>query len=436
MHMRADYVMRNFFYARTSGADNTQHYLDAAADAELIKDLFFIDGTASIGQQAISPFGPQVVDSGNLTSNRSEVQTYSLSPYLRHHFGQNATAELRVSRDSVHSNADDLLDSKSDRLHIGLKSGKDFSTMQWNVVYDDQRIDYKASDDVELKSLTGSLRYLVSSRLALTGTAGYEKNDYVAIGGKPEGSFWSLGAEWMPSERTFMAISAGRRYFGNTLSLALQHRTRIAVWRASYQEEITTSRSLFVMPSTPDTAAYLNELFINSIPDKVEREGQVNRFIHDANLPTTLFAPVNTFSNSVFLQKSAALSATSKGAKNTLIVSVFHTEREPQSVTGAIAPTITGTALGEEVRQNGVSALWNWSISPRTNVFTNAAFNRASLETTDRRDDNITFRVGMTHQIQQKVSGGVEVRHLEKRSSQSNEEFRENALTAFLLVRF
>lgn len=433
MHLNADYVMRNFFYARTSGASNTQHHLHAAADATLVDDLLFFDSDASLGQQVISPFGPQVADSGNVNGNQAEVRTYSLSPYLRHHFGHSATVELRVSRDAVNSSADNLLDSKSNRFRLSLNSGRDFTSLQWGVLYDGQRIDYRSSDDVELKILSGSLRYLLTPHFAVTGSTGYERNNYVAIGEKPEGAFWSVGADWTPVQRTSVSLSVGRRYFGNTLALAAQYRARIAVLSAAYQEEITTARSQFLVPSTADTAAYLNGLLINSVPDKAERENQVSHFIHEANLPPGLITPVNTFSNRVFLQKSANVSVASKGAKNTLIVRLFHTERDPQSVAMS---AIGAPLLDDASRQNGISALWNWALSPRTHVGANAAFSRASATTSDRHDDNVTFRIGVAHQLQPKLNGGIELRRLEKHSSQAGEEFRENALSAFLLMNF
>lgn len=435
MHVTADYAMRNFFYSRTSGASNTQHQLHARAGATLVDDLLFFDGDASLGQQAISPFGPQVADNGNLNGNQAEVRTYTLSPYLRHHFGQSATAELRVSRDGVDSDVDNVLDSQSNRVHVSLNSGRDFRSLQWSLLYDGQRIDYKSSEDVDLKRLSVSLRYLLTSRFAVTGAAGYERNNYAAIGEKPEGAFWTLGADWTPAQRTTISVSAGRRYFGNTVSLAAQHRARIAVLNAAYQEEITTSRSQFLVPSTADTAAFLNGLLMSSVPDSAERESRVSRFIHDANLPPSLDTPVNTFTNRVYLQKTASLSAASRGAKNTLITSLFHTERVPQSAAGPLQAS--GQALLEDAtRQTGISALWSWSLSPRTRLGANASFSRARTAAGDRRDDNMTFRVGVVRQLQPSLNGGIELRRLEKRSSQAGADFRENALSAFLLMNF
>lgn len=438
MKLGAEYTMRNFLYARESGASNTHHQLQAAAHAEMVEDLFYIDGKASAGQQAISAFGPQVAGSGHLSGNQADVRTYSVSPYLQHRFGRSATAEMRFSHDSVGADTGGLLDSRSNRVRIGLNSGSAFRTLLWGIAYDDQKIEYESAEDVETRSLSGSLRYRLSPRFAVTAAGGYEDNSYVSIGRKPEGKFWSLGAAWMPSERSSVEVSAGKRFFGDTLAIRAQHRTRLTVWSFGYQEDVTTTRSQFLVPSAQDTAAFLNGLWMSSIPDEVAREELVRSFIREAGLPATLVVPVNSFTNRVFLQKSAHASVALRGMKNTLTASVFRVEREPQSAPGndvALGPG-ADTLLGEASRQDGVSTVWNWRLSPRTSVTAGAGYSRVRSEATGRRDDNVTARIGLTHQLQQKLTGGVELRRLEKRSSDSGAEFRENAISAFLQMSF
>lgn len=438
MKLSADYAMRNFFYARSSGASNRHHHLQAAANAELVENLLHVEGKASAGQQAVSPFGPQVAGTGHLTGNQADVRTYSISPYLRHRFGRTATAELRYSRDTVSADAGGLRDSESDRLRISVNSGTEFKTLQWDVLYDDQKIDYEVSDDVRTRQLSGSLRYALTSHVALTASAGYEDNNYASIGKKPEGEFWMLGATWSPSERSSIALSAGRRFFGDTLSLGAQHRTRMTVWTVGYQEEITTTRSQFLVPSAQDTAAFLNGLWASSVPDQAAREELVRNFIREANLPSTLAVPVNSFTNRVFLQKSAHASVAIKGVRNTLMTSVYRIEREPQSTAAADTSLTAGSAalLGEATRQEGISTAWNLRLSPRTSVTASAGYSEVRSVATGRRDDNVTLRVGLSRQMQQKIKGGIELRRLEKHSSQTTGEFRESALAAFLQISF
>ncbi|HZW21713.1 TIGR03016 family PEP-CTERM system-associated outer membrane protein [Noviherbaspirillum sp.] len=438
MKLSADYGMRNFFYARTDGASNTQHYLQANANAELVENLFFIDGRASSGQQAISEFGPQVSGNGNLSGNETEVRSASISPYLRHRFGRAATGELRYSRDMVNADAGGLRDSNSDRVRLSIDSGSDFHTLQWGVLYDDQRIEYKDAEDVDTRALSGTLRYLVTPRISLTATAGREENSYASIGRNPEGSFWSLGAIWAPSERTHISAAAGKRFFGDTLSIDARHRTRMGIWSIGYQEDITTARSQFLVPVTQDTASFLSGLWEASIPDQAAREQLVQEFIRDASLPSTMVFPVTAYTNRVFLQKTAHASVAFRGAFNTLILNLFRTQREPQSASAADASLGVGIGAlaGEATRQTGAGAVWNWRLSPRTSVVASAGINRIHGQASGREDDNISARIGITRQLQQKVKGGVELRRLEKRSNQVNAEYRENAVTAFLQISF
>ncbi|HYD60382.1 MAG TPA: TIGR03016 family PEP-CTERM system-associated outer membrane protein [Noviherbaspirillum sp.] len=438
MRFSADYAMRNFFYGRSTKASNRHHHLNVMANAELVEDLFYLDGKASAAQQTISPFGPQTAGEGHLTNNQADVRTYSVSPYLRNRFGRSATAEVRYSRDAVSADTGGLSDSESDRVRISIQSGSDFRTLQWNVLYDDQKIHYDAADDVRTRQLSGSLRYALTSRFSLTATGGYEDNNYASIASKPEGDFWSLGAAWVPSERSSIAVSAGRRFFGNTLSVSAQHRTRMTVWSVGYQEEITTTRSQFLVPSAQDTAAFLNGLWTSSIPDQAAREETVRRFIREANLPSTVIVPVNGFTNRVFLQKSAHASLAIQGVRNTLMTSVFRVEREPQSSATSDISLTAGSAalLGDATRQEGISTAWHLRLSPRTNLTASAGYSEVRSAATRTRDDNVTYRLGLSRQMQQKIKGGVELRRLEKRSTQATGEFRENAVAAFLQISF
>ena len=438
LKFNAMYRMRNFFYARENDASNTQHHLQAAAHAELVDELFFVDGKAAVGQQAISAFGPQAVDNGLLAGNRAEIRTYSISPTLRHHFGRNVTAEARYTRDSVDTDAGGLLASRSDRLHLGLNSELAFRTLQWNVLYDQQTINYDHAENVETRMLSGTARYLITPRFSLNATAGHEDNSYVSIGEKPDGGFWSFGATWAPSERTSVSANAGKRFFGNTFSLNSQHRTRRTVWSMSYQEDITTARSQVLVPGSVDTSAFLDQLWSASIPDPLVREQLVSNFIRDTGLGSFLPFPVNSFTNRVFLQKSAHASVAISGVRNTLVVGLFRTEREPQTSGNAdlALPAATRMVLDEKTRQAGVTALWNWRLSSRTSATLNAGYNRVEAAATDRQDDNVTVRLGLARQFQPKLKGGMELRHLRHRSDRGDADYRENAIAAFVSIAF
>ena len=88
---------------------------------KLVDNLFFLDGRAAISQQNISLSGPQAADNVNVTGNRTEVKTYSVSPYLRHSFGNFASSELRYTHSGVSTGVGALSDSQVDSIHLRLE---------------------------------------------------------------------------------------------------------------------------------------------------------------------------------------------------------------------------------------------------------------------------------------------------------------------------
>ena len=66
-NLHANYTMNNLIYAEIEQFQQNRHQLNARATTELIEDLFFVDGRATIAQQNISLLGPQSFDNVNVT---------------------------------------------------------------------------------------------------------------------------------------------------------------------------------------------------------------------------------------------------------------------------------------------------------------------------------------------------------------------------------
>lgn len=279
---------------------------------------------------------------------------------------------------------------------------------------------------------------MISPRFSLNATSGYEKNNYLSIGGAPEGSFWTAGFTWAPAERTNITASAGRRFFGSTYALKASHRTRKTAWNLSYSEDITSTRDQFLLPATIDTADFLNQLWTSSIPDPAMRQQIVDAFIRDAKLPASLSDSINYFTNRYFLQKRLQASVALNGIKNTLVLSMFNTLREAQTAQ-EMDSTLLGSnslALNDETRQTGANLLWNWRITPRTSSNMNVGYAKTISLSTDREENTKSIRFGLTRKFQPKLNGSLDFRHIQRDSNLSGSDYRENAITASLNMRF
>lgn len=441
LKLNASYVMQNLVYAEESSRNTMNHILNANANAELVENFFYLDGRAAISQQNISLLGPQAADNVNSTGNRTEVQTYSVSPYLRHSFGNFASTEIRYTHDEVSTGGSGLLNSQADRIQLSLNSGSAFNKLGWGLNYSNSETDYGNTAQTNIQAtktevVSGNLHYSVTPKFRLTATGGYEKNDYDSIGEKPDGSFWTAGFSWAPSARTSINASAGRRFFGDTYSLAASHRSRLTVWSVGYSEDITTTRSQFLIPATIDTASYLNQLWSASMPDPVARQQFIDALIQGNVLPSALSGSVNYLTNRVFLQKRLQASVAMTGAKNTLVLSLFSVLRDAQSPQAQDGVLFNNLALSDKTKQVGGNAFWSWRLSPRTSANINAGYGRNSFPSLGRTDHDKTIRLGLSRQFRAKLNGSVELRRLQRDSSQSGGDYRENAVLASLFMRF
>ena len=439
LKVNANYTMQNLFYANQSNRNTTMHQLSSGANATLIKNLFFLDSTANISQQNISLLGPLTTNNENITNNRATVKTYSISPYILHNFSNFATTQARYTHNAAYTDSGGLSASQSDRILLSLTSGSAFRTLGWGLNYNKQKTG-GLSTSGENEQYSGNLYYRVSSKFSLTGTSGYQKYSYTSTTGSSAGSFWTTGFIWTPSQRTNITANTGKAFYGTTYTLMASHQTRRSTWSLNYNQNITTTRDQFMIPATTNTANFLNQLWTSNIPDSVMRQQTVDAFIRDNGLSASIFDPINILTNQFFLQKRLQATVALSGTKNTLVFSMFHMLREAQTLrdTNSALFGASNFTLNNNTKQIGGNALWSHQISPRTSANVSAMYIKSNILDTGQEDETKTFTAGLTKLIRPKLNGAVNFRHVERTSNtiQNGAEYRENAITATLSMRF
>ena len=443
LKLNANYALQGTTYLHNSSNSAFSNQLNATLKAEMIRNLFFLDATGSIGQQSISAFGPQSTGNININGNRTDVRSYSISPYLRHSFGSKAFSEVRYTHESVNSGSDLLSVSNTDRLNFSLSSGESSPKISWGLQGSAQKSHYSGQTNgqptVEQDSINANVRYFLTPHFSLTALAGYESDSYVAIGDRPtSGAHYTAGFVWKPTSRTDITATAGHRFFGRTYSLQANHRARNAVFRLSYAEDITTSQQQFTAPSTIGTAAFLDQLYAAQIPDPVARQQVVNALILQTGLASSLANPVNSLTNTYFLQKNLQGSVALNGVRNTIVLSVFDTRRTAQSAQAAsgLSSNSPFSALNDSNKQLGGAAVWNTRLSSSMNALADVNLTRTTSLATGRVDNYKTLRLSISQQFQNKLTGTIALRHSQQSSEVLGGDIRENAITASVLAKF
>ena len=442
-NLDASYMMNNLIYAKSDDLSRMRHQLTARGTAELYEDWFFVDGRAAITQQNISPLGPQAIDNVNVTGNRADVRTYSVSPYLRHRFQDFASGEVRYMRNYVNSNANALFNSHGDSVSANLSSGTAFPVFRWGLSYSNQMITFdRTGRTVELERSIANLGYRVTSQFSLTATGGYERNSFISIRNKHSSPTWTVGFIWMPSERTNIIANAGQRFFGDTYFVQASHRTRLMVWDASYDENITTFNQQAQQGGGAAIANSLSQLLAAQNPGMSPGLIQQNAgALLGLGLSGAFFDPNNFFTNRLFLQKRLQASVAMNGSKNTVVLRAFNMTRNALSAASDDFGLFgaANAALLSHTRQTGGNALWSYRLTNLTRANLNFGYTRYAFLGVNREDDHMLVRLSLSRQfpeIMRNLTGVVEVRHNQRDSNQPGANYRENGVVLALNMTF
>lgn len=422
----------------SAGLSRSQRQLNGDARAKLIDDLLFVDASGSIGQHSISAFGPPVATNDYSSSNRTEVSTWRISPYLVHRFGAFASSELRYTRDSVKAGSSGLGSSNSDAAALSVSSGPAFSTIGWGLQLNQQKLRDSNSGASTSQAALANLRYRVTRGLDLNATGGYDKQDYQSLGGATAGKNYSLGFDWKPSTRTGIRASAGKRYFGNSYLLALNHRSRRTVWNINYNDAITTTRAQLLAPTMIDTASMLDQLFTANIPDPVARQQAVDAYIRATGLPATMPSNVNYFSNRFLLQKQLQASLAWNGPRSTTVASLSSNRRNPLSVAtsdDALLPASLA-ALNDNTHQLSATLLSSYRLDSRTALTLSATAARTESLSTSIATTQKLITLAASRQFERRLKGELVLRRNQGGADAIGaRSYRENALSASLSLQ-
>ena len=408
---------------------------------ELAEGLLFVDASAARGQQNISPFGPRATGNDQYSrNNRTDIDTWSISPYLVHRFGSTADGQLRFTRDSV-GGGDNIGFRRTggNTLLATLTSGTAFRTIGWGATYSKQDLNGGRYGDSSNEKLVTNLRYILTQRISLLANAGYDRYEYEGLGGGDQGANWSLGFLWTPTARSTLQATAGRHFYGNTGSLMAMHRSRSTSWNLSYTDDITTSRQQFLLPSTIDTAGLLDGMFATAYPDPVVRAQVVQAYMQQNGLPPSLSDSINYLSNRFMRQKRLVASMVYRKGRSSAVLSGHLSDRNAISDQQSDSPLL-GSQQGrysDNVRQHGVEANYTYRLNTRANLTARYSLNESEARDRDYRSYQRVFQVGLSRRFGD-TTGSLDLRRrsgdLGNRASTGT--FTENAISATVFKTF
>ncbi|HSU43766.1 MAG TPA: TIGR03016 family PEP-CTERM system-associated outer membrane protein [Casimicrobiaceae bacterium] len=414
-------------YARTGGENNNvRPEVSLVGNAELVERLFYVDASAHVSQQYLSPFGAHPQNLTNATSNRYTAQSYRVSPYLKGDGANDIHYELRDN--NTWSNASDVSAATSSAYTNQILGNvtRDPRPLGWALDFD--RTDTRFSSQNALRSQLERARalWLPDPQLELSASAGYEDNDYGLFGSS--GVIYGAGFKWRPTSRSNMDATWEHRFFGSSYHVLVDHRTPLSVWSFLASRDITTyPQQLASLAAGVDVDALLNGLFASRVADPTQRQTLIDQLIRDRGLPTALSGPLALFSEQVTLQETLQTTAGLLGARNSIFVTAYRTRTEP--VTGqAAASAIDLLALQNDNTQTGTNVVWSYKLTPLYTLATSGDWSRSVPNAdTGLRSTQITFRIVLSAPLSPLTTVYTGARH-QRLISDVQQSYRETAV--------
>jgi len=459
LRVDVDYSLDGYLYANDNDRSRARSNLNGQARAELLQDWFYLDASARASQQLVDYVGGYGLGDAVGIQNTRQTYGYSLSPYLKHRFGSDATVEFRVGRDEYRSTGGGFSDSSTNRYHFSAVSGNNFFPLSWNLSYDRRETDYQSLTDTDSEQASAHGRLQIQREFGLIGQAGMQKGNFpgatnrirdfsyyglgvyytpgrrfsgeIAYNFSDSGNFVSGSVTLQPTLRTTLKASSAQRNFGRSHSLSLNHRTRKSSWGLIYQERLTSYDQL-VFQKVFDLLDCGGGLFVmvppdTSLPGCTPLSNAALASLTSIGL--TAFLPVSLQQTYVNKGLTGLFSYTLRRASVSL--SLFDTRQEYQG---------TG-ALGREDRRTGLQAALSVRPGERTTLTLSTGVSHLEVDDpnnagNNRKDDFWNIGLTLTRRFQPDVSGSLELRHQQRDSNLSNQDYTENAVAARLNMRF
>lgn len=425
-----DYTLKGLLYSRDSSRDRLQNDLKAAGTAALVENRVFVDVAGSISQQALSPFGIQAPDSALANTNRVEVATFTVSPYVRGRLAGLIDYEARLGYSVTRGDVSSASDNDASNAVLQLGGATRLAPLSWTAQLTHNEVDYSLGRRTEADMARGVLSWTVDPQLSLSAIGGAESNNYVSQD-KESHSIAGAGLKWRPSERTSLSAQVEHRFFGESHGVSFVHRAAHTVWGFNDARDISTGAGQPVTESLGNAFDLVFEQFTPVEPDPVIRRQLVNSFLQARGIDpaSQLFAAFPT--SAVTLLRSRTFSVAWIAPRDTL--TFIASDSDSRRLDTVVLPTndFLSTSF---IRQRGVSLNLSHLLTPLSSLSINAAYQRSSGSLDSLTTSLRSLTAQYARQFGRSTDFSLGARHAIFRSTTS--PYDETAVFATARVRF
>jgi uncharacterized protein (PEP-CTERM system associated) len=424
----AEYAFSARHYSRQSENKSFSNTLAASLAAEVIDGWFFVNASADIGQVPRSPFGVQAAEGSFLgESNRSEVASASISPYIQGSLAGLATYQLRLAATATRAEDAPESDSSSRLASLSLSSANSGAIFGWGLSATSQEVDFAQTEPTRTDRVNASLTMRPVSELTLGLSGGQESTDVIGLERRTYDN-WGWSVRFVPTLRTELSLQSDRRYFGNSHSFVASHRMRRSTLRYTDTRGTTGGSSNPSGVGRPVTLfALFDALFTTQQPDTNLRRQLVLDFLRSIGREPGELVAGGLLTQSESVQRRQDLGLAVNLVRSTFSMQAF------RSRIGAVDASAPG-ALGADVLQTGYTASLSHRLTPQSSLSLAGSRQMTKPSAGRPANDLKSASLSWSSQVSRMASTSVTARYSVFNSTAGG--YREAALTASLSLRF
>ncbi len=424
----------DLFTRKGRGTDDTDYRntLAARATAEVVPASAFVDATAAITQQAISPFGQQsVVGSVQQNDNQTEVRSVAVSPHARGGIGNWADYEVRFGAgySSTHGGPAIPTSRTSDAL-FRLGSPRSGTRLGWSVTATQRHVRASGApgaDTAEESRIRAGLTWIATPQLQLSVNAGAESADEGARAARHRDATGGVGLVWAPTSLTRFLVDVDHRSVGNTGRINFVTRGPYTVLSYTLTRD-TTFGIDGNAGGTPITLYQLLFLKYASVPDPDDRDRLIMAELAGRDPNQVATVPVIGRAYSLLTRQDLSLAWTGRR----LSLALFGFSSNSRSVGAESFGSLVSTV--EPIVQHGYTSTLAYRFTPFTTLSMSGTRRMTFATSLAAGNDLKSAELGLATQVGVRMTARITARYTVFNST--TEPYREAALSSSLTLRF
>ena len=426
-----DYSLTQVLYAKNSDKNQLQNALNANGTYEAIDNFAFVDFNGVISQQSISAFGAQSPDNTSINSNRTEVATYRVSPYIKGRLASLADYELRYNYEISKSKSSAASDVERREAMFRLNGDSSFSLLRWSANLNHEEVDYTIGRATNSDRARLNLTYVFNPQFDMTLIGGWENNNYTTLE-KQAHTSQGLGANWRPSDATRVSGEIEQRYFGDTHSFTVEHRTPRTAWTYTDNKSVSTSTNPSTLVGLGGLYDLLFSQFATVEPDPIRRAQLVNAFLQTNGLNPNTNVVGSFASSSLLLQRSQALTFALLGIRDTITFSFNRNNSQSLTTLGSGNDDF---ANNNAIRQTGFTVSYSHRLTPDASLNVLLTQQRSAGVTNSLSTKTRAVNANLSSKVTEKIYTNLGVRHTIS-DGNATSSYKETAVTGSVNVQF